>query len=1250
MPISFKAAEGLAVGDAVVVSLVEPSHLIGEVVTGTVANVQSDGSVDVRYEGLVDGRGFGNHEPRDIRKLDAMTDEELDIAAAKPKVAPREQLQRGQPPRLGEAGEKRMAEVKKAGKFEWAPGKAPDVFSKNEKLLQDRIASWGIPAYMTPKMDAEGNIELDKDGNPKWTTICKNAGQCALNYDCYALNGPMAFPGARLGSYQYRYLMTLQPEFVQKMDAYVKVRKAEGDKAVRVHDAGDFYSLKYLKDWYKVAELNPDMKFYAYTKMVSMAKSTEGEKPKNWRWIYSFGGTQDNLIKEDDFHSFPFDSLEDLQANGYADASESDAAAAYGNNNKIGLVVHNPNKGDSNKGSWHTYAPSWLKPYFDKKAAEKKTAEPVKEAKKEPAAATKPTDKPEELPAVEAGLKADYGIGFANPASVERTFGKARERAEWAVQNDKMKMEKAGLRVKITEDGEVEKRGVLIGSYSEGAANITAFTFYFTVTKDGVQFDDESVDYYPEYAKKMRDFVVDHAFGNSAETRQKVEQAQQGRAIKNAEDEVRKALGNGGPSEGRRVAQRRGVNGAAPYTAPAENPGTAYKNSDKFFQREGLYNGKGAPKTLDPNDLTKPGAKAMPVKGPQKVNAELLFAEAGDVTVSFKVYENTKTPDDDVVQVWMKPEHADAVEMVLQQAGFERVSPNEGVFDRPGRDLKEAMQAFEGAVAVAGTVEIVHRGQNVLTLAPVKAPAPVAAAYGQPISDKTFPVLAQPGNLPMFYRDHDGATLCPACATAQDWAGAKVVAADVNWEDDKLVCANCETRVLSAFAEAPEAVPTKLLAKMERKGAQGFVAQAVKAATLELWKTPRDYAGAEYPDYYMAFGQSRDSEVLERANFDAALEKLGGEHSSPEWEKAHPELEAEGKEEVMVARASHWAVGWVESILVHKDSAMVPVLQEMMDAYEEYPVVDEDLLSEYEMKQQDQDFESWGAEAVFEAAQGVEGVPEAQGLADLPQELQLALTEAFYTAWGNGGGDISSDDLAADAAKAAEAWVKSGPTRDRKELEKAGQQSLPGIKKKFGANLARKAARLYMDLHAADTWGGEDEEKAKEQPTGATEKGRIVRVTVPAGQMDALKTYLVDTLGTAYDVADPNADPLVVDVTFFPGENGKSQDEEEFFQFINSLKGAKAQYLRGRSNKQPTMGVKTDAFTFASLVHAAVMTTEPQGNEVEASVQLSIAAGVGTKLVLKQTRYGLVAEFGRRRKTVTASITPQALAAWAKEN
>lgn len=103
-------------------------------------------------------------------------------------------------------------------------------------------------------------------------------------------------------------------------------------------------------------------------------------------------------------------------------------------------------------------------------------------------------------------------------------------------------------------------------------------------------------------------------------------------------------------------------------------------------------------------------------------------------------------------------------------------------------------------------------------------------------------------------------------------------------------------------------------------------------AELKKWKAASNYAGDEYPDYYVVYGRSRDSTLLDQANFESALKRLGGESKT-----------------VITPRASHWAVGWVEPLLVHKDDAKaVEEAQAIVDALADYPVLDEELYSRKE--------------------------------------------------------------------------------------------------------------------------------------------------------------------------------------------------------------------------------------------------------------------------------------------------------------
>lgn len=115
---------------------------------------------------------------------------------------------------------------------------------------------------------------------------------------------------------------------------------------------------------------------------------------------------------------------------------------------------------------------------------------------------------------------------------------------------------------------------------------------------------------------------------------------------------------------------------------------------------------------------------------------------------------------------------------------------------------------------------------------------------------------------------------------------------------------------------------------------------------LKLWTRPDHYAGAQWPDYYVFLGRHRDSDMITESNFDAAMKALGGE-----------------SETVIIARASHWAVGWVESILIHKDdSAALQIADDLAAQLEDYPVLDESDLSERECEAAHEYWNGWRSE------------------------------------------------------------------------------------------------------------------------------------------------------------------------------------------------------------------------------------------------------------------------------------------------
>jgi hypothetical protein len=207
-----------------------------------------------------------------------------------------------------------------------------ELLTQNGKIAKSgaengfHVVNFGIPAYRS------------QDG----TITCPMAGSCGVDGGCYALQGSYTWTPVK-AAYEYRLAVTRQDNFVAVMTAEIaKIRKRAAKKqlkvAVRVHDSGDFYSYQYMMSWFDIARANPDIQFYAYTKMVDLAHRIP--RPLNFTLILSEGGLADSRIGADDRHSRVFSSMDDLVAAGYDNATEDDTVAFRSESGLIGLVYH----------------------------------------------------------------------------------------------------------------------------------------------------------------------------------------------------------------------------------------------------------------------------------------------------------------------------------------------------------------------------------------------------------------------------------------------------------------------------------------------------------------------------------------------------------------------------------------------------------------------------------------------------------------------------------------------------------------------------------------------------------------------------------------------------------------------------------------------------------------------------------------------------------------------------------------------
>lgn len=230
------------------------------------------------------------------------------------------------------------------------------MLTQNSELRDIGVWNWSIPAWVVTLTDGST------------FNACPSAGACAQL--CYARNGTYLFPNVRaahirnlemvlgdLDGWRSQMVAELQrkkfrptgtPRALTKPDKVVLDDWMEhwyeaGGRAVRVHDAGDFFSDEYLQAWLEIARQTPDVLFYAYTKEVRRFRSVAvPHSPPNFRWLWSLGGKEDHLINlEYERHADVFADEDAITAAGYQSQDASDLYAVTLATPKVGIPANN---------------------------------------------------------------------------------------------------------------------------------------------------------------------------------------------------------------------------------------------------------------------------------------------------------------------------------------------------------------------------------------------------------------------------------------------------------------------------------------------------------------------------------------------------------------------------------------------------------------------------------------------------------------------------------------------------------------------------------------------------------------------------------------------------------------------------------------------------------------------------------------------------------------------------------------------
>lgn len=225
------------------------------------------------------------------------------------------------------------------------------LLTQNSELKPHGIFNWTIPAWYTrlsdgtlfktcPNAGACARVCYARNG----TYLFRNVAQAHLRNLEAVLNDPQGWKNAMIGELSHkRFRATGKPKDIpidtDQLDNWTRAWIRNGGKAVRIHDAGDFFERWYLNLWIEIANDVPDVLFYAYTKEVQMFRDV-AQFPNNFRFLFSTGGLQDDLIGGER-HADVFPDDDSMNEAGYTSQEENDLLAVLLPTNRVGIVANN---------------------------------------------------------------------------------------------------------------------------------------------------------------------------------------------------------------------------------------------------------------------------------------------------------------------------------------------------------------------------------------------------------------------------------------------------------------------------------------------------------------------------------------------------------------------------------------------------------------------------------------------------------------------------------------------------------------------------------------------------------------------------------------------------------------------------------------------------------------------------------------------------------------------------------------------